>query len=240
MYPKVKFKISVQKDIDTLLAFTRDANFDSGENLNWAIFRKYPKLKKFYEENKITNQKELKEFIKNKYTKEKEVIEKSLEAYKKNWDKTEKSFFELTDELFDEKYWTKGKYIAFPTVWGMFPRFLEDKTFQVPYKYRKKKYVNVVIAHEMLHFAFYEYIFGKYPKYKADKYNFLIWNTSEIFNEIIQNSPKWLKVFGVKTMGYPMHEKIVKKLENKYHKQEDINKDELIKDILEEAENIKM
>ncbi|MBU1557717.1 hypothetical protein KKC45_02040 [Patescibacteria group bacterium] len=240
MQPKIKFKISVKKDIDTLLAFTRDANFDGGENLNWAIFRKYPQLKKHYDNNKITNQKELEKFIKDKYKKEKEITEKNLSIYEKNWRKIESKFFKLSDELFEKKYWTKGKYTAFPTIWGMFPRFLEDKTFQVPYKYRKKKYVNVVIAHELLHFAFYEYIFDKYPKYKADKYNFLIWNTSEIFNEITQNSPKWLKVFGVKTMGYPMHKKIVKKLEKKYHKQEDINRDELVEDILKEAESIKM
>ncbi|MBU4480075.1 hypothetical protein KKG48_01355 [Patescibacteria group bacterium] len=238
MYPKVKFQISVKKDIDTLLAFTKDANFDGGENLNWAIFRKYPELKKYYNNNKITNQKELEKFIKEKYKKEKEMIEKNLEVYEKNWRKIENKFFDLSGEFFDEKYWTKGKYTAFPTIWGMFPRFLGDKTFQVPYKYRKKKYVNVVIAHEMLHFAFYEYISNKYPKYKTD--SFLIWNTSEIFNEVVQNSPKWLKIFGVKTMGYPMHEKIVKKLKKKYHKQEDINRDELIKNILKEAESIKM
>ena len=240
MHPKVKFKISVKKDIDTLLAFTKDASFDGGENLNWAIFKMYPELKDFYKENKIVDLKALEGFIKEKYKNEKEVFEKNLSIYEKNWQKINKEFFKLSDELFEQKYWTKGKYTAFPTIWGMFPRFLEDKTFQVPYKYRNKKYVNVVIAHEMLHFAFFEYIQDKYPKYKADKYNFLIWNTSEIFNEIVQNSHKWLKVFEIKTMGYPMHEKIVKKLEKKFHKQENIDRDELIKDILKEAEGIKM
>ncbi len=41
-------------------------------------------------------------------------------------------------------------------------------------------------------------------------------------------------------MGYSMHKKIVKKLEKKYHKQEKIDKDELIEDILKEAGSIKM
>lgn len=239
MYPKTKFKISVKKDIQTLLAFTKDAEFDGGENLNWAIFKLYPNLKTYFKENKIMDIKSLEKFIKSKYQKENKAIEKNLKIYKNNWQQIEKVFFKLTDELFEASYWPKGKYIAYSTIWGMFPRFLEDKTFQVPHKYRNKKYVNVVIAHELLHFIFYSYFFSKYPKYKDDKYNFLVWNLSEIFNEIIQNSPKWLKIFKLKTMGYPMHRKIVNKLEKIYYKDIEINTDKLIKDIMEEVKNIK-
>ena len=116
MYPKIKFKISAKKDIDTLLAFTKDANFDGGENLNWAIFKKYPELKKYYKKNKIIDLKSLENFIKIKYKKEKDTFEKNLKIYEKNWSKKEQGFFRLTNELFKEKYWTKGKYIAFSTI----------------------------------------------------------------------------------------------------------------------------
>jgi len=240
MYPKIKFKISVKKDIETLKAFTQDAQFDGGENLRGAIFGKYPKLKEYFKENKIQDLKSLSDFIKIKYKKEEDVVKKNLEIYKKNWKEIEKDFFNLANELFDSRYWPKGKYISYPTIWGMFSRFLEDKTFQVPYKYGKKKYVNVVIAHEMLHFIFYEYFNKKYPKYSSDKYDFVVWNTSEIFNEIVQNSPKWVKVFGLKTMGYPMHKDAVKRLSKKFYKTEDIDSGQLIREILKEAENIKM
>lgn len=240
MNPKVKFKISVNKDIETLKAFANDAQFDGGENLRWAIFRKYPQLKKYFKENEIQDLKNLSKFIKTKYEREEEVIKKNVVIYEINWNEIEKDFFNLVDELFDSKYWPKGKYIAYPTIWGMFPRFLDDKTFQVPYAYRKKKYVNVVIAHEMLHFIFYKYFRKKYPKYGADKYEFVVWNTSEIFNEIVQNSPKWLEVFELKTMGYPMHKNAVKKLSKGIYKNNKINVDQLIKEILKEAEKIKI
>jgi len=239
MYPKIKFKIDINKDIRTLEAFVNDAQFDGGQNLQWAIFKNYPNLKEYFKENKIKDFQKIAEFVKEKYKKEEKIIQKNIKIYQANWKKVENSFFDLTDALFIDQSWPKGKYIAYPTIWSMFPRFLEDKTFQVPYAYKKEKYVNVVIAHEMLHFIFYEYLYKKYPKYKKDKYNFLVWNISEIFNEVVQNSPKWKKVFGLKSMGYSHHKKIVEKISKKYHKNEKINADLLIGDIFAEVETIK-
>jgi len=236
MHPKIKFKIDVNKDIKTLKAFVNDAKFDGGENLQWAVFKKYPNLKEYFKNNKIKDYKKITEFIKEKYKKEEKIIEENIKIYQNNWEKVENKFFNLTDDLFIDQKWPKGKYITYPTIWGMFPRFLEDKTFQVPFTHKKEEYVNVVIAHEMLHFIFYEYLFKKYPKYKAKKYNFLVWNVSEIFNEVVQNSPKWRKVFGLKSMGYPQHKKIVEKISRKYYKNGKIDVDLLIGDIFEEVE----
>ena len=114
----------------------------------------------------------------------------------------------------------------------MYPRYLKDKTFQFPYRHKKKNFIPVVIAHEMLHFIFYDYIHKKFPKYKSYKYDFFIWHVSEIFNEIVQNSPKWFKVFKAKSMGYPEHKRIVNKLSKKYYKKDKWQLDEIINDII--------
>jgi hypothetical protein len=216
MYPKVKFKIDYRKDIKTLHAFAADAACDDGRNLSWAIFKRYPRLKKYFSDNKISNNSALVEFVRKKYSANFGLMDKNLKIFAANWKKVEPVFFNLVDDLFGDFSWPKGKYIAYFTIWSMFSKFLEDKTFQIPYKFRSRKYVNVVIAHEMIHFIFYEYFYSLFKKYRREKYNFFVWNISEIFNVIVQNSPQWLKIFGVPTMVYPEHEKIIKKIKKNY------------------------
>lgn len=87
----------------------------------------------------------------------------------------------------------------------------------------------------MLHFIFYDYFYEKYSEYSKDEFNFFVWNVSEIFNSVVQNSPKWIKVFKTKNMDYPEHEKIIEKLSKKYHREEKIAVGELVEDIVKEV-----
>ena len=107
----------------------------------------------------------------------------------------------------------------------MYPRTIEDRTFCIPVEHKKSGYINVIIAHELLHFIFYDYLYSLYPRLKAIKHNFLCWHVSEIFNTLVQNSEQWLKVFKVRTMGYPEHMNIVNALRRKY--KDKINSDNL-------------
>lgn len=241
MRPKLKFKIDCKKDIKTFFDFNNSADYDNGRTLEWAFFKKYPSLKKYKKRNilKISREKVV-EFVESVYSKEEDIIAENMSLYQKNWQKKEKKFYNLTGRLFNNNFWPEGKYIVYPTIWGMFPRFLEDKTFQVPYKYKKRKYVDVIIAHEMLHFIFYDYFYKKYPEYKKDKYNFFVWHISEIFNVLIQNSAEWLKVFKIKTMDYPEHKEIIKKLEDQYYRESDFSVDNIVKDIIKLVKNSKL
>ncbi|MDD5528343.1 MAG: hypothetical protein PHO56_05260 [Patescibacteria group bacterium] len=216
MYPKVKFEIDYQKDIKTLHAFAADAVYDNGRNLSWAIFKHYPQLKRFFLINKIRDKAALSSFVKNKYETNSGLMNKNLKIFAANWKKIEPIFFALVDELFENFHWPKGKYIAYFTIWSMFPRFLEDKTFQIPYKFRSRKGVSAIIAHEMLHFIFYEYFYSLFKKYRQEKYYDFVWNISEIFNVVVQNSSRWLKIFGVPAMSYTEHEKIIKKIKKSF------------------------
>ncbi|MFH1030619.1 MAG: hypothetical protein V1770_05160 [bacterium] len=239
MLPKLKFKIDYKKDVSSFLAFLRDAEFDEGRSLDWAVLKIYPYFKKYKSGPSLKiNKKEVESFVKDFYDKNRAEMEKNLKAYEEDWNKKEKEFYSLAQDLFGSKKWPNGKYIAYPTIWGMYPRFLENKTFQLPYKCKNKKSINTTIAHEMLHFIFYDYFYEKYPEYSKDEFNFFLWNVSEIFNSVIQNSPTWIKVFKTKNMDYPEHGKIIKNLSEKYHKKDEIFIDELTKDIIKEAKTI--
>ncbi len=145
--------------------------------MRWGIFRKYPQLRKFVgDENRVNA------YIRGIYKDKAGDMAGNLKFYEKQWRAKENIFFGLIDKLFPGFLWPKGKYVAYLTIWSMFPRFLEDKTFQIPFKYRRKKYVNVIIAHEMLHFIFYSWFYKQYPRHRQSRYNYFVWNVSEILS----------------------------------------------------------
>lgn len=231
MNPKVKFKIDVQKDLQSLSAFVDQSVLDNGRSLRWAIFKKHPLLRKAIKDGKIIDQVFAEKYISATYQKNAKTAVKNMRRYERDWQKIEKVFFKMTDDIFHNSPWPTGKYIAYTTIWGMFPRFLSDKTFQVPMKYRRKQYIPVTIAHEMLHFRFYAYVEKHYPRYRDPERNFLLWHISEIFNILVINSPAWQKVFGIKNMPYPEHRKIIAKLREKYQEPSSFNIDRMIRDI---------
>jgi len=235
-YPHLKFRQSALRDFKTLCAFAGDAKYDNGRNLDWAIFAKYPQLKQNFDKNyKINNKKTLRQFINSQYHSNEKKFEKALTQHKKRWEKIAPQYFSLVDKLFNSQHWPKGKYISFGTIWSMYPRFLEDKTFQIPYQHRNPKYVPVIIAHELLHFMFYDYFYKQYPKYNRQKYNFLVWHISETFNTLVQNSPEWLKYFKVKSEGYPEHQELIAKLSRIFSKQKNWDLNELVAKITDEV-----
>ena len=227
MYPKIKFKTDPKKDVLTFFDFLRDSKYDEGRNFEWAILKHYPYFKKF--NNKI-DKKIVEDFVSKYYLKNKDIIKKNLITHENNWRIVERGFFDLVNNLFIKTKWPKGKYIAYATMWSMYPRFLDDKTFQIPAISKKKKVINFIIAHEMLHFIFYEYFFNKYKKYKSHKYDFFVWHVSEIFNVIIMNRPEWQKILKNKDEGYPEHRKIIQKLSKKGY-----NLDDLMENIMTEV-----
>ncbi len=218
-YSELKFIISKKKEIDTYLAILEDGKYrDNSREMNWAFYKPHPELKILNDKNLSSRQKKTiaKEYIDNFYKKHIEKIKRETEKEKNNWQKAEKKFYELTDEIFGNYKWPKGKYIAYLTIWGMYPRLLNDKIFQFPPEHKRQNYIQVIIAHEMLHFIFYDYVYRNFPKLKSHKYDFDLWNISEVFNAVMQNSSKWIKIFNQKTMSYPEHKYLIIKLKKSW------------------------
>ena len=240
-HPYILFRISAKKDFDTLFAFTQDAKYSRGRNLDWATFSKYPHLKSQFDKNfRMKNENFLRRFVFETYHTKQIAMDRALINHKTRWEKISPRYFSLIDSLFAGRKWPSGKYIAFGTIWGMYLRFLEDKTFQVPYWHRTPRYVSVVIAHELLHFMFYDYFYARYPKYRRSKDNFFVWHVSEIFNTVVQNSPAWLRCFKLKSHGYPEHKKIVKLISHTWYRRDVWDIDVLVDDIMREVKRQKL
>ena len=226
-----------------LRAFIKDADYSNGRNLDWAVFSKYPRLKTQFDQNshyKMKNEKTLRNFVYEIYRAKQVIMDLALTRHKKRWIKVAPYYFSLVGALFNNRKWPRGKYIAFGTIWGMYPRFLKDKTFHIPFWHRAPQYISVVIAHELLHFMFYDYFYTRYQKYRKAKDNFFVWHVSEIFNTIIQNSPAWLACFKLKSMGYPEHEKIVARINYAMSRNATWNLNALVNTIIKEVRNQKL
>lgn len=234
-YPRIRFRVSAKQDLATLYDFAKDAKHNNGRFMQWAIFSNYPHLKFHFDNNfKVKDEKVLYRFIFETYRTKQISMRRALSTHKKRWEKIAPHYFSLINSLFAGRKWPRGKYIAFGTIWGMYPRFLEDKTFQIPFWHRTPRYVPVVIAHELLHFMFYDYFYERYPKYRQPKNNFFVWHVSEIFNTVVQNSPAWLRCFKLKSRGYPEHKKIVKYISRIWYPRNVWHIDALVDDIMKE------
>lgn len=235
-YPKIKFLIDAKKDLDIFYLLNKD--IENNPNVfNWAFLDKYPELSKYKKNNFLEiSKKELNIFIHSIYKKDAEIMDKNILKYENDWGIIEGEFYDLVSDIFGLYNFPEGKYIGYLTIWGMYPRFLNDKTFCIPYFHKKEKYINVIIAHEMLHFIFYDYFYKNYPKYNEPKYNFFVWYVSEIFNSLIQNSKEWLDVFDEESMAYPEHNKIIKNIRDLKIN----NLDDLIDEIVKEVNNLKL
>ena len=213
---KLKFKLSQSKDLSSFFSFLFERRYDNGRNFNWAVLKYHPFFKDILNKNNFNISKKIvSDYIKDYYQQHGEEIGNNVKSFSQSWKKIEDDFLELTAKLFPGQSWPNGKYIAYLTIWRMYPRFLEDKTFQIPYSSQKKKAINLIIAHELLHFIFYDYFLKKYPKYRSHKHDFFVWHVSEIFNSIILKQPEWKKLLKYNNLDYPEHEKIISKLDNK-------------------------
>lgn len=117
---------------------------------------------------------------------------------------TQVCFQEIESPLFTElkKYFgrdfNKNEYTCHLSIFDCNPRYIETKTFQVYYK-RPKNLRKEVIAHELTHFAFYDFCFEL--GLKDDK---KLWELSEIFNVIFLNLPSIREVIGAEEkLFYP-------------------------------------
>ncbi len=229
---QINFKLSKSQDLKVAMDFIKEASFSGGQNLEWAFKKLHKPVFVYIQKNQGV--KEIKSFIAayldEYYSKHINDLKIDIIGAKRSWLKVEQQYLSLLKALFP-KYKLPTKIVkAYITIWGMYPRDIGHLTFWIPSTYKPISYVNVTIAHELLHFAFYDQFYKQYPKYKNGKYNYFVWQASEIFNSVVQRSQEWLSVFKMPNLGYPDQEKLVNKLSKEYIHDIDANK--LIKDIL--------
>lgn len=133
------------------------------------------------------------EYIDNFYTANKDKLNSVLEDTLACFDEiNEPLFFELK-KYFGKDY-SEENYTCYLSIFNCNPRYLENKSFQVYYK-RSHDMRKEVIAHELTHFAFYDFC----NDLKIENDNNL-WELSEIFNVVFLNFPSIQKAIGAEEL----------------------------------------
>ena len=151
-------------------------------------------------------------------------LEKFTTTAKEDWDKVAPLFFQATSRLFKNHPWPEGGYIGYASMFDCNPRFLNNKTFQVYYKYRAGS--NYVTAHELLHFMFYDYAIKNHPGLfeGKDTESGTFWDVAEIFNAVVLHTVMFSKIHNAKEqVVYPEHQKFVQDLEGQHEEVTDVD-----------------
>lgn len=209
-----KIKVFLNKDLDKRMAIEfLGHNYHGGINFAQGIFGAQPGIKK-----------SIFSYVDDFYKHHQKSLKKISHKFQKAWLEVASDFFNATDAIFPYHRWPKGKYIGYISIFNCGPRFLDDKTFQIFYQ-NDKQHAVFSIAHEILHFLFYDYIKKKRKDIKKLDENQL-WRISEIVNEVLLR-PEYLgKSLNIskRYKGYPDFIPIANKIKRKFRKNDDINK----------------
>lgn len=220
----LKFKINEKADSLNAIYFIKNSKSNK-QFLKWFFPKKIQ-----YILGKNFSDKERKKIIitytTRVYKTEKNQIKEGIKIVIENWNDVENLFFKLTDKIFQNHKWPKGDYIGFATIYDMYPRNISKKTFFFPYTHKIPKYAIYVIAHELLHFIFFDYIKKIYNLNEdselPNKSKRYLWQISEVFNNVIEDWKPFRLIFKIQTQPYPGTERIFKVMKNQWREKQDI------------------
>jgi len=216
-----KISFHINKSFDKFIAEQflneRGGGIDFGKNIvkmhpSLRTARTSPKLRK----DVINN------YFDKYYTNHKKEIIENTRTIKNGWKRVEQEYIKATEKIFGGYHFPKGTYAAYASIINCNPRFLDSKTFQFFYKKKVGDAIHT-IAHELLHFIFFDFVEKKMTneikKLSANK----LWDLSEIFNVVILRSAAYKKIINGKYVKpYPNHEKYIRTFERSYKNSKNI------------------
>ncbi len=192
--PKLKFKLDVELDKWTAKEFL---TFDANDMFSNSILTDHPELKKVKELEAYAGKEFTDNYITGFYSQHKEELEQKTVSATKDWSDICDKFYSLVDKLFSQNgdtphIWPEGNYACFLSIFNCNPRFIKEKFFQAFYNHPQT--VNYVCMHEMLHFAFYDYVENNFTSEFTALGENGMWKLSEIFNDVILRQPDFIDI----------------------------------------------
>lgn len=183
-----KLRFYLNKELDKIMAEQFLDETGGGIDFSKNVLRTHPDLK----DAKLNIQhrkKIVSDYFDAYYRVHGVEMEQKVERVKSTWAKQGHEYVAVTENYFSGFPFPAGKYIAYASIIDCNPRFLEQKTFQFFYK---KPVADIIhtIAHELLHFIFFDFVERKMKKEIQLLSQDQLWDLSEIFNVVILRNVK--------------------------------------------------
>jgi len=205
-----KLRFYTNKQLDEIMAEQFFHEQGGGIDFGKGIVTLHPQLKSArLLKNIVQRKKVIHLYFDNYYRTHKEAINHSIKNLQKAWHKKEKEFVMVTENFFGGFQFPQGKYIAYASIINCNPRFLDSKTFQFFYK---KPLADAIytVAHELLHFIFFDFVEKKLKNEIKNLSEDQIWNLSEIFNLVVLESPQYQHIVDKRyVIPYPDHKRFL-------------------------------
>jgi hypothetical protein len=213
---KVSFQLNKKLDKEIILDFLSAS--EAGVDFGAGIISVHPQLKKVRAMSSGKRKETISKYVDTFYTKHNKELRSTLSAFEKEWSVVENAYFVAVEKMFGKKPIPRKGYRAFLSIVDCNPRFLETKSFQIYWKHHDG--VRFVVAHEILHFFFFDYVKKHFPKlYKSP----FLWDVSEIFNSVVLATQPFSSIHSVKKMiFYPHHRPMLTKASLMWKKNPDV------------------
>lgn len=227
-YPKIKLIIDAAKDAELGVDFFKYTRGELKKEFLWNFFpdELYNVINKKMSSRTRNNL--IRTYAQRIHREKQKEIIKGVQLVKKEWVSVEKKYFQLVDRIFDCRPWPKGTYRGFATVFYAYPRNISGKIFYFPHAHRLPRFANKVIAHEMLHFMFFDYMREKYglkeqAQFSGRPHDYL-WRISEAFNNAIQRWKPYQKVFRYGSRPYSGTEALAAQMTSQWAREQNVEK----------------
>lgn len=212
-----KLRFYTNEQLDEIMAEQFFHEQGGGIDFGKGIVQLHPKLKSVKSLKNIERKKRVIHlYFDDYYRTHKEAINHSIKNLQKAWHKKEKEFVIRTEKFFGGFQFPQGKYIAYASIINCNPRFLKSKTFQYFYKKPLSDAIYTV-AHELLHFIFFDFVEKKIKNEIKDLSEDQIWDLSEIFNVVVLGSPRYQQIVDKRyVVPYPNHKRFLSQFRKVY------------------------
>lgn len=212
-----KLRFYLNKKLDGRMAEEFLDERGGGIDFGKRIVKIHPQLKSVKSlKNTTQREKAIHVYFDNYYRIHEAAMLRKIERVQNAWRKQEQKYIATTENFFGGFRFPRGKYIAYASIINCNPRFLESKTFQFFYKKSSADAIHT-IAHELLHFIFFDFVEKKLKKETKYLSEDQLWTLSEIFNVVVLKSPRYRHIINQQfVIYYPDHRHYIRQFEKAY------------------------